>query len=70
MHSPRGRLLALQEERTKAYEEWEVAFRQFVEAGSQEQPYAEVQCPRPPWAAIPASPFLAQRPEQLPAARR
>ena len=42
MHSPRGRILELQEGRTKAYDEWEAAFKSFVQAGSEEEPYAQV----------------------------
>ena len=40
-----GRILVLQEERTKTYETWEVAFRDFIVAGAKEEPYAEVCCP-------------------------
>ena len=42
MQSPRARILLLQEARCKAYEEWEAAFRRFIAAGAEEEPYAQV----------------------------
>ena len=42
MQSPRARLLALQEERTIAYETWESALRGFCQSGASEEPYAQV----------------------------
>ena len=45
MQSPRGRVLALQEERAKAYEEWETAFKTFIVAGASEAPYVQVPLP-------------------------
>ena len=46
--SPRGRIIALQEARCKAYEEWDTAFRRFMAAGAEEEPYAQVRAMRAP----------------------
>jgi hypothetical protein len=54
--SPRGRILSLQEERAKTYEEWEIAFKSYIVAGAKEEPYAQVwSSPNLPAHASPAT---------------
>jgi hypothetical protein len=56
MMSPRGRILSLQEERAKTYEEWEIAFKSYIVAGAKEEPYAQVwSSPSLPAHASPAT---------------
>ena len=62
MHSPRGRIMVLQEGRTKAYDEWEAAFKRFAQAGSKEEPYAQVSLQSPSSLAFSSPPTSTHSP--------